>query len=190
MNNIAAFAGRILLALLFIVSGVGKLFDPSGTNAMITRAGFPAGLAIPVALFELFGGLAIAFGFMTRLFAILFAGFCMLTALIFHRNLADPMQAAMTLKNLSIAGGFLCLFAHSQMRWSYDSMRIARSGEIATREAEARAREAELRAARAEGHASALGNATHQADTTYLTTRDVDGDGIPDRLRRKWWSLN
>ncbi|WP_225207062.1 DoxX family protein [Novosphingobium huizhouense] len=191
MNSIAAFAGRILLAILFVVSGAGKLFDLDGTNAMITAAGLPAGLAVPVALFELIGGLAIALGFMTRLFAILFAGFCLLATLLFHRNLADPIQASMALKNLSIAGGFLCLFAHSQMRWSYDSMQIARRGEIATREAEQRAREAELRAARAEGHASALaqGQPVAASETTYVTTPDLDGDGLPDRRKRKWWSL-
>ncbi|NML94560.1 DoxX family protein [Novosphingobium sp. TW-4] len=191
MNTVAALAGRVLLAILFIVSGVGKLFDLSGTNAMITAAGLPSGLALPVALFELLGGLAIALGFMTRLFAILFAGFCLLATLLFHRNLADTMQATMALKNLSIAGGFLCLFAHSQMRWSYDSMRLARKGEIATREAEQRTREAELRAARAEGHASALANGqtVPVTDTTYVTATDIDGDGVVDRPRRKWWSV-
>lgn len=189
MNTVAAFVGRILLAVIFIVSGISKLFDPAGTNAMIVNAGLPSGLAIPVGLFEVIGGLAIALGFMTRLFAILFAGFCLLTILFFHRDFADPLQSAMALKNLAMAGGFLCLFAHSQMRWSYDSMRLARRGEIATRDAEARARDAELRAARAEGHVA--GVASHRAvgDTTFVTT-DLDGSRVVERPRRRWWSLN
>jgi len=186
MNTIAAFAGRILLALIFIFSGANKLFDINSTEAMITGAGLPPGLAVPTGLFELIGGIAIAFGFMTRLFSILFAGFCLLTILFFHRNFLDPMQGTMALKNLAIAGGFLCLFAHSQMRWSYDSMRIARRGEIATREAEERAREAELRAAHAEGKAAAAGTVVPPSAVTYT---DRDGDGIPETRRRRWWSL-
>lgn len=186
MNTIAAFVGRILLAVIFIVSGAGKLFNINATEAMITGVGLPSGLAVPTALFELIGGIAIAFGFMTRLFAIMFAGFCLLAILFFHRDLADPVQGTMALKNLAIAGGFLCLFAHSQMRWSYDSMRIARRGEIATREAEQRAREAELRAARAEGKAEVTGTVLPPATVTYT---DSDGDGIPEARRRRWWSL-
>lgn len=189
MNTIAAFVGRILLALIFIVSGISKLFDPAGTNAMIVNAGLPDGLAVPVALFEVIGGLAIALGFMTRLFAILFAGFCLLTILFFHRDFADTMQSAMALKNLAMAGGFLCLFAHSQMRWSYDSMRLARRGEMATRDAEERAREAELRAARAEGQVAGVVSHRAGGDTTFVTT-DLDGDRVPERPRRRWWSVN
>lgn len=192
MNTIAAFIGRILLALLFIVSGIGKLMAVTPTETLMTSAGLPHGLAVAVGLFELIGGLALVFGFMTRLFAILFAGFSLLTILFFHRQFGDPMQAAMALKNVAIAGGMLCLFAHSQMRWSYDSMRIARAGERATLDAETRAREADLRAARAEGRAE--GRA--ESDPGTVAARPVavgstgwvdrDGDGIPER-RRRWW---
>ncbi len=187
MNKIAAFAGRILLALIFIFSGANKLFDVNATELMITGAGLPPGLAVPTGLFELIGGIAIALGFMTRLFAILFAGFSVLTILFFHRNFLDPMQGAMALKNLAIAGGFLCLFAHSQMSWSYDSMRIAREGDIATRKAEERAREAELRAARAEGKASVAGTVATSDVAPGVTYVDRDGDGIPETRRRRWW---
>ncbi|MCW1382224.1 DoxX family protein [Novosphingobium sp. KCTC 2891] len=188
MNTIAALVGRILLAVIFVVSGINKLFDLAGTETLITGAGLPSGLALPTALFELIGGLAIALGFMTRLFSILFAGFSLVTVLFFHRDFTDPMQATMALKNVAIAGGFLCLFAHSQMRWSYDSMRLRRRGEVATREAEERAREAELRAARAEGQVAGVTTAGTRPATTYVTT-DVDGDGVPER-RRRWWSLS
>jgi putative oxidoreductase len=190
---IAALAGRILLAIIFVVSGIAKLFALGGTETLLASAGLPPSLALPSALFEIIAGLAIALGFMTRIFAILLAGFCLLTALLFHRNLADPMQATMALKNIAMAGGLLCLFAHSQMRWSYDSMRIRREGDVATRDAEGRAREAELRAARAEGHAEGVKAAREgrvvAGDPGYVATNingDVDGDGIPDRPR-KWW---
>ncbi|MEO0032140.1 MAG: hypothetical protein RIS94_1898 [Pseudomonadota bacterium] len=189
MNTIAAFVGRILLALLFLVSGINKLFAVSATESLITSAGLPSGLAVAVGLFEVIGALALIFGFMTRLFAVLFAGFSLLTVLFFHRQFTDPMQATMALKNVAIAGGMLCLFAHSQMRWSYDSMRIARRGERSTLEAEERAREADLRAARAEAKADALGTvASRPIPASTVGWVDRDGDGVPER-RRHWWEL-
>jgi len=52
--------------------------------------------------------------------AFLLAGFSVLTAAIFHRNLADQTQMIMFLKNLSIAGGFLLLVANGAGRLSLD----------------------------------------------------------------------
>ncbi|MDF8333029.1 DoxX family protein [Novosphingobium cyanobacteriorum] len=194
MNTVAALLGRILLALLFLVSGVNKLFAVNQTESLITGVGLPPNLALAVALFEIVGAIALIFGFMTRLFAILFAGFSLLTVLFFHHDFTDPMQATMALKNLAIAGGMLCLFAHSQMRWSYDSMVIARRGERETRAAEERAREAELRAAKAEGRAEVRHDTvpgTVPARPIPASTMgyvDTNADSVPDR-RRRWWEL-
>ena len=209
MNTIAALIGRILLSLIFIGSGASKLFDPAGTEAMITGVGLPAGLAIPAGLFELIAGLAIALGFMTRLFAILLAGFCLVTAFFFHNQVGDPLQLAMALKNVAIAGGLLCLFAHTQMRWSYDSMRLTRKAEIAERKAEitqrdadAKIHDAELRATKAEAHSEAQAQGARtvlvpsssagepvipmSTATTRMSpapsVRDRDGDGVDDRV--------
>jgi len=176
MNTVAAFVGRLLLALIFIVSGINKLFDIPSIEAMLAGVGLPTSFALPTALFELLGGLAIALGVMTRLFAILFAGFSLVTILFFHRQFSDPMQATMALKNVAIAGGFLCLFAHSQMRWSYDSMRQRRRHDALNREVELRAREAELRAARAEG----------RAEIAPVVTTTPDGAVVTPR---RWWSI-
>ena len=183
MNMIAAAIGRILLSLIFIVSGASKLFDPAATETMIVSAGLPSGLAIPTGAFELIGGIAIALGFMTRLFSILLAGFCLATVLFFHRDFTDPVQATMALKNVAIAGGFLCLFAHSQMRWSYDSMRLTRKAEIAEREGVTKAHEAELRAAAAEARAEGLRTtpAVVAAPVIVAPRDDRDHDGIDDR---------
>ena len=185
MNMIAAFVGRVLLSIIFIVAGISKLFDPATTEAMITGAGLPAGLAIPTGIFELVGGLAIALGFMTRIFSILLAGFCLVTILFFHREFTDQMQAAMAMKNLAIAGGLLCLFAHSQMRWSYDSMRLTRRAEIAERDGAAKVQEAELRAASAEARADGLRTApVVAAPLAAAPVIDRDRDGVDDRDQR------
>jgi len=139
-SGLIAFIGRVMLALIFIISGAMKLGDVSGTGQYMAANGLPANLALPAALFELVGGIMIVLGIFTRLTALVFAAFCLLTALLFHRETADPIQAAMAFKNVAIAGGFLCLFAHSQAAWSLDSMRQRRRDEIIARKAAERAR--------------------------------------------------
>ena len=178
MTAIAALVGRILIAAMFLVSGIGKLTDPAGTEAMITGVGLPSGLAIPTGVFEVVAAVAIILGFMTRLFALLLIGFTVLATLMFHNRIGDPMQMIMAMKNIAIIGGLLCLFSISQMRLSYDSMRLRRRGELSTRDAEARAHEAELRAARAEGRAEAAG--VPVAGTT-------EAEVVPLRRRRRWF---
>jgi len=186
MSHIAAFIGRIMIAILFVYSGFGKLLDLAGTDSMIVGAGLPSGLALPAAIFEILAGLALGLGFMTRFAAILLAAFTLLAALFFHNQLSDPMQQVMALKNIAIAGGLLGVFAHSQMRWSYDSMRLERRAEIAERDARSAVHDAELRAAKAEGRADAP-----VAGTTVVTpaagTVVTPVDTLTAPRRRKWF---
>jgi putative oxidoreductase len=183
MSTIAAVIGRILIALIFVVSGVGKLIDPAGTEAMIVGVGFPPGLAIATGLFEVLAGFCLAIGLMTRLTAVLLFGFVALATLLFHNRFTDPLQLAMALKNLAIMGGLLLVFAHSQMWWSYDRMRRNRKAEITVSAAEQRAHEAEIRAARAEGRAEVA--RTDPASIQVVT--DADGDGLPEVRKRRWF---
>ncbi|MFM5893621.1 MAG: DoxX family protein [Novosphingobium sp.] len=196
MSTIAAIIGRVLLAVIFVISGIGKFMDVSGTEAMITGVGLPGGLAIPTGAFEILAGLALGLGLATRLVSILLFVFIGLATLFFHHKFADPMQLAQALKNLAIMGGMLMVFAHSQMWWSWDSMRRERQSQHAVRnvererdettlDAERRIHEAELRAARAEGRAEAVqGGAPVAADRPVI---DADRDGIPETRLRRWW---
>jgi putative oxidoreductase len=177
MNTLLAFVGRLMIALLFLVSGANKLMDISGTDQMIRSVGLPGGLALATGLFEIVAGLALVFGVATRGFAVLLAAFCLAAGFFFHNNLTDPVQAAMLLKNIAIAGGLLCLTALDNLRWSYDAMRLRRRAELAELRAENRAHDAEVRAARAEG-AVAASEAANDARTT------VASDGTLVRKRR------
>ncbi len=132
-SGLFAFVGRIMLALIFIVSGAIKLGDPSVTATALTSVGFPASLASPSILFELVGGIMIALGIFTRIMALIFAAFCLLTALLVHSETADAMQAAMAMKNIAIAGGFLCLFAYEGKSWSLDHYRTRKRSEADAR---------------------------------------------------------
>ena len=123
VNNGAEFGGRLLLALLFLISGLGKLGAYSGTAAYMASQGVPGALLPVVIATEVLGALAIIAGWKTRLVALLLAGFTLLSAFIFHNNFADQVQAIMFLKNVSIAGGFLLLRAHGAGAWSVDRWR-------------------------------------------------------------------
>jgi putative oxidoreductase len=133
LSRLFAFIGRIMLALIFVVSGAVKLAQIPGTASYMAGVGLPANLALPVALFEVIGGLMIVLGMFTRLIALVFAAFCLLTALLFHRETSDPIQAANALKNIAIAGGFLCLFAYNQKSWSFDAYSARRRREAESR---------------------------------------------------------
>jgi len=133
LSGLFALIGRIMLALLFIVSGAMKLANISSTAAAMASVNLPASLALPTAVLEIIGGLMIMFGVFTRLSALAFAAFCLLTALLFHRETADPVQAAAALKNIAIAGGLLCLFAFDQKSYSFDAYRARRQRETDAR---------------------------------------------------------
>ena len=116
-------AGRLLLAFMFIYSGLGKITGYEGSAQYMQQAGVP-GLLLPlVIVVELVGGLAIAVGWRTRLAAFLLAGFSILAALFFHAKFDDPAQQIQFMKNLTIAGGFLLLVVHGAGPLSLDGRR-------------------------------------------------------------------
>ena len=158
MSMVAALIGRILLAVIFIVSGIGKVIDPAPAAGMMAAAGLPANMAIGVGIFELVAGVLLAIGLMTRLVSIVLCVYVGLTILFFHNALADPAQQVNALKNLAIMGGMLMVFAYGQMRWSYDHWR-----------ARAKLHDTEVQLAHAEGKAE---GATAAAEHTTTVIRD------------------
>src|SRR5580658_9663263 len=111
LERFSGVAGRVLLAVLFLLSGLGKLGAYSATAAFMSSAGVPGALLPLVIATEVIGSLAIMLGWKTRVVAVLLAGFSLLTAIVFHHNFADQMQMIEFLKDVSIAGGLLLLVA-------------------------------------------------------------------------------
>src|SRR5690606_9565722 len=86
LRNEIILLARILLMILFIMSGWSKLFGFGGTVAYLESLGTPVPmLAAAIAvLMEFFVAIAIILGFYTRPLAFLFALFVLGTALIGH----------------------------------------------------------------------------------------------------------
>lgn len=123
MPALPLLAARILLALLFIMAGIGKLSDVQGFTGYMQSGGVPAILAWPTIALELLGGLAVLAGLMTRPAALALAAFSLATGLLFHFDPADQMQMTNFLKNLGLAGGFLLLWVTGPGAWSLDALR-------------------------------------------------------------------
>lgn len=132
LQNTAVLAGRILLGLIFVLSGFAKIAGFAGTAGYIASKGLPlpqvvAALTIVV---ELGGGLALMAGVLTRQAAVALAVFTLLAGFIFHNFWAAPPAEHMAqqinfLKNLAIAGGMLVLAAFGPGRLSLDARRPA-----------------------------------------------------------------
>ncbi|MDZ7652116.1 MAG: DoxX family protein [Burkholderiaceae bacterium] len=123
----AALIGRILLALMFVVAGVGKIGGFDGTVGYIASKGLPlpAVLAAGTVALELVAGLALIVGYKARWAALALAAFTLLATFIFHAYWSMPaeqqmVQQLMFLKNLAVAGGLLVVFALGAGRYSLD----------------------------------------------------------------------
>ena len=106
--------GRILLGLLFFVSGLQILLGESGVGGL---GGMIGGLGLPVAgllawvvvLIKVLGGAGLILGYRVGLSAAALAVFTLLTVVLVHNNAAELTTA---LKNLAIVGGLLYVMAY------------------------------------------------------------------------------
>jgi len=111
---------RCLLAGLFLWSGIGKFGGYDETGLFMAQHGV-IGMLLPAAIaIELTGALMLIIGFKVRFAALTLAGFCVVTALLFHANFVDRAQMFHFLKNLAIAGGLLALYVAGPGRMSFD----------------------------------------------------------------------
>ncbi len=120
LSGLSELAGRILLAAIFLITGLGKIGAFATTAAYMDSVGVPGALLPVVIAFEVLAAIALIAGWKTRLTAFLLAGFTLLSGLIFHSNFADQMQMVMLLKNVAIAGGLLLLVANGAGALSVD----------------------------------------------------------------------
>lgn len=119
--------GRIMLAILFLFSGIEKVIDPSHTIEAIRSVGLPfahLGLAIAI-LLGLGGGAMLALGIRTRMVALVLAIYCVVAGIIFHNPFEGIHQAIQLIKNIAIAGGLLQVAAFGAGRYAVDRVPTA-----------------------------------------------------------------
>ncbi|ELY5938009.1 DoxX family protein [Cronobacter malonaticus] len=121
-EDAGVLVARILMPILFIVSGFGKITGYAGTQQYMEAMGVPGFILPLVILLEFGGGLAILFGFVTRTTALITAVFTLLTAFLFHSNFAEGVNSIMFMKNFSIAGGYLLLALMGPGAYSLDRL--------------------------------------------------------------------
>lgn len=128
LQNPLALIGRILLAILFVPAGFGKIAGFAGAVGYSTAMGLPlptVGVAVALVI-ELFGGLALLIGYRTRIAAIALAVFTLVASFFFHAYWALPAeQQLMFFKNIAITGGLLAFAAFGAGALSLDARRQA-----------------------------------------------------------------
>tara|TARA_B100001179_G_C18564214_1_gene392027 strand:- start:795 stop:1247 length:453 start_codon:yes stop_codon:yes gene_type:complete len=146
MAFVASIVGRMLIAVIFIMSGISKVMNIPDTASFIERStDLPPSIALPVGIFEVVFGVFLAIGFMTRISSILLFVFTLGTIYFFHNQVGDPQAVQLALRDLAIAGGLLMAFAYGQASGSVDMWRERDR----TRRAELRAAKAQARSAEA-----------------------------------------
>ena len=118
--HIIELIGRIFLATLFLIEGVGKLFAQEQVITYMEDYGVPGMLFIPAVVVEILFPLLLIVGYKTRLAALVMALFTLTVAIIFHTDFSDGMQLISFLKNLAIAGGFMIIIAYGSNKFSID----------------------------------------------------------------------
>jgi putative oxidoreductase len=127
-------AGRLLLAGMFLLSGINKIADPQGTQQYMAAMGMTwlTGLFYAGAIIlEIGGSLSLLLGYRARIGAWVLVLFMIPATLIFHTNMADPNQMIHLLKNLSVIGGLLYVAAYGAGPLSMDAglERVERTGD-------------------------------------------------------------
>ena len=126
-SDTIALIGRCLMAVMFLLSGFGKVAAPAATIAWIKSTGLPmpgVGYVISI-IVELGGGLLLVLGWKTKVLGAVLSVFAIATALIFHHNVADQNQLFHFLKNIAVMGGLFQLMAFGAGNLSLDA-RLAR----------------------------------------------------------------
>lgn len=129
--------GRLLMAAIFLMSGIGKIGASAATIGYISAMGVPLPtLAYAGAIIlEVGGGLMLLAGVQTRLVALVLAAFSVITGLVFHSAIGDQNQMIHLLKNFALAGGLLQVVAFGAGAYSWDNRKSVKNAAPAARHA-------------------------------------------------------
>ena len=123
LKGFGILIGRLLVVLIFLKSGAGKIDNFGGTAQYMASHGIApyTNFFLVGAIFcELAGSITLILGYYARFGAMLLLIFLIPTTLIFHSNFGDQIQMIMFMKNVSMFGGLLVLLAVGAGRFSLD----------------------------------------------------------------------
>ena len=120
MLNIFDLIGRILISVIFLLSGFNKITNYEGTILWMEGFGLQGFLLIPAIILEITASILIIIGYQVRFSAGFLAIFCIGTAIIFHNDFSNQMQLIAFMKNFALAGGFLFLVTNGAKDFSID----------------------------------------------------------------------
>ena len=118
--QILELIGRIFISLIFLLGGIGKIFNQEATIGYMESFGVPGYLLVPAIIIEILFPLLVIIGYKTKFSAMILSLFAILLALIFHTDFSNQMQLMSFLKNFAIAGGFLIIFVRGPGKYSID----------------------------------------------------------------------
>ena len=118
--HIVEILGRILLSAIFLINGIGKIFNYEGTIQYMENFDVPGYLIIPAIAVEILFPILLILGYYTKFSALVLSLFTLVLAVIFHTDFSNQMQLMSFLKNIAIAGGFLIIFVYGPGKYSID----------------------------------------------------------------------
>ena len=118
--HIVEILGRILLSAIFLINGIGKIFNYEGTIQYMENFDVPGYLIIPAITVEILFPILLIIGYYTKFSALVLSLFTLALAVIFHTEFSNQMQLMSFLKNIAIAGGFLIIFVYGPGKYSLD----------------------------------------------------------------------
>ena len=120
--HIVELIARIILSVLFLVEGIGKIFIQEDVVIYMENYGVPEVLFFPALIIEIVFPLLLIIGYKTKFSASVMALFTLTVAIIFHTNFNNDAQLIIFLKDIAIAGGFLIVASNEPKICSIDYM--------------------------------------------------------------------
>ena len=124
---IVEFVGRVLLSILFLVEGLGKISIKDDVIMYMEEFSVPGILFMPATILEILFPIFLIVGYKTKWAAAVMALFTFTVAIIFHTDFTEGMQMMFFLKDMAIAGGFMIVVAHGPGKISLDAFLISLS---------------------------------------------------------------
>jgi putative oxidoreductase len=127
MRSYVPLLGRVLLGLIFVMSGMTKITGFEATQQQMAAQGMPltAVFLVGAIIVEVLGGLSVILGLWARAGATALFLFLIPATLIFHTDFSQQTQMIMFLKNLSIMGGLLLVMAFGSGAYRIRALRGA-----------------------------------------------------------------